>query len=161
MDEKICQKCGSKNESSSAFCGQCGTPMGNPAQSSPPPMPSMPPPVPQQPPRLGQTSITIQRPSQFASVRTYKIFLDNVEILAVKNGETKTVPVKPGSHSIFAKVEPLRSLTIQFTIAESENKLFSAHPSPPLPTSTILLKGLTPALMTSKPGEVVTLELLN
>jgi hypothetical protein len=173
MDKMICPKCGTQNEPSSAFCGQCGTPLKTAVQSSPPPIPSGPPPlsqtpppvpqksfIPGQPPSLGQTSIMVQVSQFTGSLRTYKVVLDNIEIFGVKNGETKTFPIKPGNHNIFVKVPPLSSLTIPFSIAESECKFFRLVPNRAHETRTALL-GPAIAIASAKPGEMMTLELVN
>jgi hypothetical protein len=171
MDDKTCPKCGSQNGPSSTFCGQCGTSLQPAAQGAPlsippipggpPALPAAPPTLPQQPPAFGPATVTVSRTSNFSgAARHYNIFLDNVEIMSLKNGETHTVQVQPGNHFIYAKMDPSLTLTIQFTVAASENKVFSVHPSPPLPTGEILLKGALLATLTADPGKVITLEMI-
>jgi len=70
--------------------------------------------------------IVITRASEFVNrMRTISIYLDGAKIGAISNGEVKDFEVPAGAHSLYAKVNWVRSNEIELQIAGSEKKYFS------------------------------------
>ena len=70
--------------------------------------------------------LRIKRSNEFANyVRKIKIFLDNKEVGAISNGETKDFEITAGIHTLQAKIDWCSSNNATFTISEIEIKAFS------------------------------------
>jgi hypothetical protein len=73
------------------------------------------------------TNLTVVRDSGYADrLRAYKIMLDGVVIGTIRNGETKTFPIIPGSHSLSLKIDWCGSKPVKFTAADSTSVAFDA-----------------------------------
>lgn len=65
------------------------------------------------------TSLTVFRKSEYiGKAREYKIILDEENIETIKSGEFIEIPVKPGSHELYLKVDWCQSNKIFFTIEQ-------------------------------------------
>lgn len=75
-------------------------------------------------------SITISRDSGYADrVRAYLVMVDGKELGRLKNGETKTFPLEPGTHKIVMKIDWCGSNTITFSLADGESARFTCGSS--------------------------------
>ena len=64
---------------------------------------------------MGKISLT--RTSEYVNrLRSYHIYIDNVNIGAIDNGQTKEFEVGPGTHTIYLKIDwcssPIQNITI-------------------------------------------------
>lgn len=87
----ICPTCGMQNENNAKFCGRCGTQL----QSMEQPMNN------HQNFSNGNFKLTLNRPKSFVgSLIKFKIFIDDVQVGTIKNGETVVLNVQTGAHTI-------------------------------------------------------------
>ena len=71
------------------------------------------------------TSVKISRISEFASkFRKYKIIVDGDNMGTIKDGKTVEIPVQPGEHELYLKIDWCRSNKITFNIADEEQVQF-------------------------------------
>lgn len=67
------------------------------------------------------TSLKIIRNSEFvAKYRKFKIMLNDENMGTIKTGETIEVPVQPGNHELYLKIDWCGSNTIKFSTKERE-----------------------------------------
>ncbi len=67
------------------------------------------------------TSLKISRIADTASkYRKYKIIVDDDNMGTIKYGEIVEIPVQPGEHELYLKIDWCRSNKIAFTIAYGE-----------------------------------------
>lgn len=79
------------------------------------------------------SQITVIRISGYSNkLRRIKLVLDNLVIEEIKDGEIKTIKVKPGKHKIKAEIDWCQSNEIEFNITEGENKNISLRGTSPL-----------------------------
>jgi hypothetical protein len=155
MDEIICPKCGHANSTASIFCGNCGSRLAASVQGTQSPVPPMPPQLPQNPfppmPAGSPTTITVERSSQWTnSLRAIKIVLDSFEIAEVHDGQVITLPIAPGNHTIFVKVDFITSRVIPFFQPAAANKVFRI--SSPVQGAKMFIPGYTTVAMFSQDG---------
>lgn len=85
---KFCSSCGAPLEEGANFCDKCGTSQSGETQN-----------VAQQP-----TTIQIFRKWRWVDfIFDEEVYVDNVKIGAVSNGQTKTFDVAPGAHKLQLK----------------------------------------------------------
>ena len=98
----FCEQCGTKLNENVNFCGNCGKQINQKAAA-----------VPQ---AAGSSTISIERiKSLYAIMYKIKIFIDGKQVLDLKNGETKEIPVDNGKHFIHCEMYGMtRSDTIEF-----------------------------------------------
>jgi hypothetical protein len=67
-------------------------------------------------------------------LRRYQVVLDGEQVAAIKRGERIDLPVSPGTHSIFLKIDWARSPRLQLDIAPGQVVTLECAPtdSPPL-----------------------------
>lgn len=68
--------------------------------------------------------IHLKREIRFAFFRSLPIYLDGKKIGMIKENQTLEIPVLPGNHEIFVKMDWSRSNKIVFNIAEGEQTHF-------------------------------------
>lgn len=74
--------------------------------------------------------ITINRQSAWGdSLRTYKIFLDGKHIGDIADSESVKLPVNPGEHELYLKIDYARSKKLRFDLQKNENITFECGPS--------------------------------
>ncbi|WP_409295856.1 hypothetical protein V1498_20350 [Peribacillus sp. SCS-26] len=72
-----------------------------------------------------EAAVTITRTSQFANkMRAYRIFLDGEEAGKIKNGETKKLEVRAGTHTLELEIDGCRSERIEFMAGTGEEIRF-------------------------------------
>jgi len=70
-------------------------------------------------------TIQIKRTSEYINrFRDYQLYLDGVKVGAVANGQTQTLEVTPGRHTLEAKIDWCSSPEIAFDIAGDETRTF-------------------------------------
>ena len=62
-------------------------------------------------------------------VRSYKVFLDGLEASRVKNGETTSIPVLPGTHCVCIKIDWCRSPKLQVDVLGPQDVELICGPS--------------------------------
>ena len=72
-------------------------------------------------------TIKIHRPKNFVGqLRKFNIYVDDVKIGSVANGETQEFQVSEGKHKIYMKQDIFNAIsTHEFSIAENETKSFT------------------------------------
>ncbi|MFO8147570.1 MAG: hypothetical protein R6U03_09300 [Gillisia sp.] len=55
--------------------------------------------------------------------REFGIYLNNIKIGTISNGDTKEFEIEPGIHKINAKIDWCKSQTTEFNIIENESKV--------------------------------------
>jgi len=74
------------------------------------------------------TNLIVVRDSGYADrLRAYRILLDGIVIGTIKNGETKTFPIVPGSHSLSLKIDWCGSKPVKFAAADGTSVAFDAR----------------------------------
>ena len=74
--------------------------------------------------------IKLKRDSGYVDrIRAYHVVIDGKKIEKISNGESLEIPVQPGSHELFLKIDWCRSNKIQFSISEEETKVFDCGSS--------------------------------
>ena len=70
-------------------------------------------------------NLIVSRDAGYADrLRAYAIFLDDVKIGEIRNGETKEFSVDPGRHCISAKIDWCRTPNLDFTAEEGDSLSF-------------------------------------
>jgi hypothetical protein len=70
-------------------------------------------------------SLVLYRDSGFVDAyRKYAILIDGRQIGSVKNGETKTVSLEPGAHTLKLEIDWCSSNTISFDLTSNETARF-------------------------------------
>ncbi|MCX5674841.1 MAG: hypothetical protein NTX87_07520 [Planctomycetota bacterium] len=70
-------------------------------------------------------SLVLYRDSGFVDAyRKYAILIDGRQIGSVKNGETKTISLEPGAHTLRLKIDWCSSNTISFDLTSNETARF-------------------------------------
>ena len=70
-------------------------------------------------------TIKITREKEFMNLwRNYRIYIDDVEVGAIANGETKEFEVDPGVHRVKSKIDWCGSQELSFEIKDDEAKHF-------------------------------------
>lgn len=97
-----CTNCGYNNAPGTIYCGNCGNPLSvNNGMN-----------------QIG--SVTFSRKSSFVGcVMPFDIFIDNVYIKSLGNGETVTIPVYYGQHQINIKFTPGEGAVQMITIDDA------------------------------------------
>lgn len=71
------------------------------------------------------TSIEIFREDDFIAVfRTFKVMLDENKVAKVNIGKTIEIPVEPGTHELYVKIDWERSKKIMITVVEGKKQHF-------------------------------------
>lgn len=71
------------------------------------------------------TSITVFREFKDAgALRKYKVMLDGDNVGKIKIGQTLEIPVEPGVHELYVKVDWSRSKKTMFTVVDGEKQQF-------------------------------------
>lgn len=100
----MCPNCGMPNDSTAKFCGKCGTLLQNmeqPVNNQQSFNNNYQPINNNQSFNNGSFRLTLTRPKSFVgSLITFKIFIDNVQVGTIKNGETTVLNVQAGNHTI-------------------------------------------------------------
>lgn len=94
-------------------------------------------------------TIHIHRPKNFVGqLRKFNIYLDDVRIGRIGNGEQQEFSVSEGSHKIYMKQDFLNSISIhEFSIAENETKSFTTtYRKNPLMIITMIISFIASAL---------------
>jgi len=74
------------------------------------------------------TKIIINRKSEWLNrLRSFKIFIDDAEVGAVKNGSSEEFVVVPGVHSVYLKFSFYKSEPLTITVNDNETKFLLAH----------------------------------
>ena len=74
------------------------------------------------------TTVLVRRSREWTNrLRGIRIILDGVEVGVVKNGEKQNFMVKPGTHTLQARIDWCSSKEVQFTIAEDQQLVYSLH----------------------------------
>ncbi len=69
------------------------------------------------------TKIIINRKGEWLNrLRAFKVFIDEVEVGAVKNGSSEEFVVAPGVHSVYLKFGFYKSNPMVVTVNDNENK---------------------------------------
>lgn len=65
--------------------------------------------------------IELTRTSQYANyLRSIKIYIDNVEVQSIADGETKSFEVDAGQYEIFAKIDWCKTRPLRIDIRKNE-----------------------------------------
>ena len=65
--------------------------------------------------------IRISRQSRYSdSLRSYKIYIDDIYCSDIKNGEVKELDIENGEHSIYLKIDWCRSKKLNFIVNSNE-----------------------------------------
>lgn len=81
---------------------------------------------------MGQenTMLIIHRPSCFIDrYRSFIIILDNQNVGKVKNADTFALPIEPGKHTLYLRIDWCRSAVIEFSVEGSEEIKFTCGPA--------------------------------
>ena len=71
--------------------------------------------------RVDNDMLKISRESEFRDkLRSYKIILDDTYCEDIKIGETKSLELVPGRHTIYLKIDWCRSNKIDFYVSDNE-----------------------------------------
>jgi hypothetical protein len=62
-------------------------------------------------------------------IRSYIIYLDGKKIGHINDGKTEVIPIQPGTHELYLKIDWAYSPKIKFTIAENQTKYFECATS--------------------------------
>jgi len=84
---------------------------------------------------ISMATIKIQRPNKFiGGIRKFKVYVDDIKIGAVSNGETQEFQIAAGQHKIQCKQDFFNSPFIyDFSIQENETKTFTVqYPNKPI-----------------------------
>ncbi|MFN8300119.1 MAG: hypothetical protein U0T75_13535 [Chitinophagales bacterium] len=74
------------------------------------------------------TTVLVKRSREWTNrLRGIRIILDGVEVGVVKNGEKQNFMVKPGTHTLQARIDWCSSKEVQFTIAEDQQLIYSLN----------------------------------
>jgi hypothetical protein len=77
-----------------------------------------------------QTQITIRRTTNYADrLRAYKIKIDDVVVGQVRAGDSITIPITSGRHSIILRIDWCGSHLIDFDVQTGENVIFECGSS--------------------------------
>jgi hypothetical protein len=69
--------------------------------------------------------IKLQRTKDYAnSLRDYIIYIDGVKAGVIANGQTKELPLEPGRHTLYCKIDWCSSPEIGFDVTGNETKNF-------------------------------------
>ena len=72
-----------------------------------------------------QTQITVQRMTSYADrLRAYKVKIDGVVVGSVRAGDSATIPVSPGRHSLQLRIDWAGSERIDFAVKAGEQIFF-------------------------------------
>ena len=72
-----------------------------------------------------EATLRITRTSQYANkLRAYSIFVDGTRVGKIKDGETVTYLVSPGSHTIQARIDWCRTKPFEITVKPGQNVPF-------------------------------------
>lgn len=74
--------------------------------------------------------ITISRKKEYKDrKRSYKIYIDNMEVGSIDSGETKAFNVSAGEHVIVIKIDWASSNSISFSLANNQDASFEVSNS--------------------------------
>ena len=74
------------------------------------------------------TKIIINRKSEWLNrLRSFKVFIDDAEVGAVKNGSSEEFIVKPGVHNVYLKFGIYKSMPLTVTVNDNESKFLLAR----------------------------------
>ena len=69
-----------------------------------------------------EATLRITRTSQYANkLRAYSIFLDGARVGKIKDGETVTYPLSPGSHTVQARIDWCRTKPVEITVKPGQD----------------------------------------
>ena len=70
-------------------------------------------------------TLTITRTSEYVNMaRDYGIYIDDLKVGKISNGENMEIVVEPGMHTIYAKIDWCYSPTLTFTIDQTGSTTF-------------------------------------
>jgi len=95
----------------------------------------------------GQALLSIQRPSgyPYAVLRRYKVEVDGRVVAKVKRGQTASIPLEGGQHTVRALIDWGSSPAVELQLAPGDEAKLTVTPGPPIaaftrPKETLSLK---------------------
>lgn len=77
-----------------------------------------------------ESKITITRGNAYTDrARAYKVFVDGSEIGRVKNEQSETFPIAPGTHEVYLKLDWTKSPKVSFDVGAGEEVRFVCRPA--------------------------------
>lgn len=95
----------------------------------------------------GQALLSIQRPPgyPYAVLRQYKIEVDGRVVAKLKRGQTVSIPLEAGQHTVRARIDWGSSSAVHLQMAPGDDAKLSVTPGPPIaaftrPSETLVLQ---------------------
>lgn len=80
--------------------------------------------------QLSTASLVIVRAGGFVdAIRRYAVLVDGQQAALIANGETKTIPLEPGMHTVKLKIDWCGSNEVTFQLAAGETASFQCGPN--------------------------------